>query len=136
MSESDEEMSGTGFGGPEEDKMDEMVAKEATGKEEMERVWEEERSGISQRNTSLFRSGTVEEVPIPSLSLQVNIPVLSVSLSLLLLLLLGSLAVLGFKRKIHQRILKRGRLSTMEPRHIIYEIQTRRPVQENIYTLD
>lgn len=27
-------------------------------------------------------------------------------------------------------------LSSREPRHIIYEIQMRRPVQENVYTLD
>lgn len=27
-------------------------------------------------------------------------------------------------------------LSSGEPRHIIYEIQMRRPVQENVYTLD
>ncbi|KAG9346824.1 hypothetical protein JZ751_007170 [Albula glossodonta] len=67
-----------------------------------------------------------EEEPIPSLSLQVNVPVLSLSLSLLLVLLLGSLALLGFKRS----------LSMMEPRHIIHEIRTRRPVVENIYTLD
>ncbi|XP_036381658.1 T-cell immunoglobulin and mucin domain-containing protein 4 isoform X1 [Megalops cyprinoides] len=100
-------------------------------------VWEEESShlDVSKRNSSL-KSGSVEEKPIPSLSLQVNIPVLSLSLSLLLVLLLGSLALLGFKRKIHRRFLKRGSLSTLEPRHIIYEIQTRRPVEENIYTLD
>ncbi|XP_061105335.1 T-cell immunoglobulin and mucin domain-containing protein 4 [Conger conger] len=103
-----------------------------------ERVWEEEQSNvdISKGDSNLSKSGIVEEKPIPSLSLQVNVPVLSLSLSLLLLLLLGSLAVLGFKRKIHRRILKRGSLSTVEPRHIIYEIQTRRPVEENIYTLD
>ncbi|XP_035290523.1 T-cell immunoglobulin and mucin domain-containing protein 4 isoform X1 [Anguilla anguilla] len=103
-----------------------------------ESVWEEEQSNVdtSKLNSSLSKSGTVEEKPIPSLSLQVNIPVLSVSLGLLLVLLLGALAVLGFKRKIHRRFLKRGSLLTVEPRHIIYEIQTRRPVVENIYTLD
>ncbi|KAJ8348390.1 hypothetical protein SKAU_G00269790 [Synaphobranchus kaupii] len=105
-----------------------------------ERVWEEEQLNVdnSKRNSSLSKSGTVEEKLIPSPSLQINIPVLSLSLSLLLVLLLGSLVVLGFKRKLHRRILKRGScsLSTMEPRHIIYEIQTRRPMVENIYTLD
>ncbi|KAI1902998.1 hypothetical protein AGOR_G00022650 [Albula goreensis] len=65
-----------------------------------ERVWEEGKftADIFKNNSSLSKSGTVEEEPIPSLSLQVNVPVLSLSLSLLLVLLLGSLALLGFKR--------------------------------------
>ncbi|KAJ8408879.1 hypothetical protein AAFF_G00246970 [Aldrovandia affinis] len=103
-----------------------------------ESLWEEEQltADISKHDSSLSKSGTVEEKPIPSLSLQINVPVLSLSLSLLLVLLLGSLALLGFKRKIHRRILKRGSLLTMGPRHIIHEIQTRRPVVENVYTLE
>ncbi|KAG5844238.1 hypothetical protein ANANG_G00160270 [Anguilla anguilla] len=77
-----------------------------------ESVWEEEQSNVdtSQLNSSLSKSGTVEEKPIPSLSLQVNIPVLSVSLGLLLVLLLGALAVLGFKRREDpQKVLEEGK---------------------------
>uniref|UniRef100_A0AAY4ANV1 Ig-like domain-containing protein n=1 Tax=Denticeps clupeoides TaxID=299321 RepID=A0AAY4ANV1_9TELE len=65
------------------------------------------------------------EDPLPSITLQVNIPVLSLSLSLLLLLV-GALSLLAVKRN----------FSPKEPRHIIYEIRTRRPVEENIYTLE
>uniref|UniRef100_A0A667ZBF3 Ig-like domain-containing protein n=1 Tax=Myripristis murdjan TaxID=586833 RepID=A0A667ZBF3_9TELE len=65
------------------------------------------------------------EDSVPTLSLQINVPILSLSLSLLLLLA-GALLFLAFKRI----------FSSKEPPHIIYEIRMRRPVQENIYTLD
>ncbi|XP_062309885.1 T-cell immunoglobulin and mucin domain-containing protein 4 [Osmerus eperlanus] len=91
---------------------------------------------VHRRNSSvLVHSGTVLEDVVPALSLQINVPVLSLSLSLLLLLL-GALALLAFKRGIHLRSLKTGCLSAKEPPHIIYEIRMRRPVEENIYTLD
>ncbi|KAM4620141.1 T-cell immunoglobulin and mucin domain-containing protein 4 [Polymixia lowei] len=89
-----------------------------------------------RRNSTLLSSGPViVEDSLPSLSLQINVPVLSLSLSLLLLLT-GALLVLAFKRGIHRRALKTGCFSYKEPPHIIYEIRMRRPVQENIYTLD
>ncbi|XP_066572396.1 T-cell immunoglobulin and mucin domain-containing protein 4 [Amia ocellicauda] len=91
-------------------------------------------------NSSVSHSGGVEESPLPRHSLQINVPVLAVSVTVLLPLLLGSLALLGLKRRIQKRSQKES-LSTRsaasaEPRHIIYEIQARRPVEENIYTLE
>uniref|UniRef100_A0A8C3A905 Ig-like domain-containing protein n=1 Tax=Cyclopterus lumpus TaxID=8103 RepID=A0A8C3A905_CYCLU len=62
---------------------------------------------------------------LPSLSLQINVPVLSLSLSVLLVLA-ATFLFLAFKRT----------FSSEEPPHIIYEIRMKRPVQENIYTLD
>ncbi|KAI3373358.1 hypothetical protein L3Q82_006655 [Scortum barcoo] len=70
----------------------------------------------------------------PSLSLQINLPVLSLSLSVLLILATVFL-FLAFRRGAY-RSLKAGCFSSEEPPHIIYEIRMRRPVQENIYTLD
>ncbi|XP_031682832.1 hepatitis A virus cellular receptor 2 homolog [Oncorhynchus kisutch] len=89
---------------------------------------------IPRQNTSVLHSVTLVDDPFPSLSLQINIPVLSLSLSLLLLIV-GALVILGFKR-MHRRALKAGCLSAKEPPHIIYEIRMRRPVEENICTLD
>uniref|UniRef100_A0A3B4VPK5 Ig-like domain-containing protein n=1 Tax=Seriola dumerili TaxID=41447 RepID=A0A3B4VPK5_SERDU len=68
------------------------------------------------------------EDSLPSLSLQINVPVLLLSLSVLLILAAVFL-FLAFKRT-------SCALSSEEPPHIIYEIRMRRPVQENIYTLD
>uniref|UniRef100_A0A3B5MLZ8 Ig-like domain-containing protein n=1 Tax=Xiphophorus couchianus TaxID=32473 RepID=A0A3B5MLZ8_9TELE len=79
------------------------------------------------KGESITSSSCVFQVedPLPSLSLQINAPVLSLSLSVLLLVAAVFL-FLAFKRT----------LSSDEPPHIIYEIRMRRPVQENIYTLD
>ncbi|XP_028840388.1 T-cell immunoglobulin and mucin domain-containing protein 4 [Denticeps clupeoides] len=90
---------------------------------------------ISRPNVSLVQTETVFEDPLPSITLQVNIPVLSLSLSLLLLLV-GALSLLAVKRGLHRKALESGCFSPKEPRHIIYEIRTRRPVEENIYTLE
>ncbi|XP_044078900.1 T-cell immunoglobulin and mucin domain-containing protein 4 [Siniperca chuatsi] len=91
---------------------------------------------LLRRNSTLLRSDTVTvEDSLPSLSLQINVPVLSLSLSVLLILAAVFL-FLAFKRGIHRRALKTGCFSSEEPPHIIYEIRMRRPVQENIYTLD
>ncbi|KTF93511.1 hypothetical protein cypCar_00013852 [Cyprinus carpio] len=79
------------------------------------------------------------EEPISKITLQINIPVLSLSLSLLLLLL-GALALLTFKHMycitLNYNARKCYYSFSKEPRHIIYEIRTRRPVEENIYTLE
>ncbi|XP_040906774.1 uncharacterized protein LOC121190253 isoform X2 [Toxotes jaculatrix] len=89
-----------------------------------------------RRNSTLLRSDTVTvEDSLPSLSLQINVPVLSLSLSVLLILAAVFL-FLAFRRGIYRRALKTGCFSSEEPPHIIYEIRMRRPVQENIYTLD
>lgn len=89
---------------------------------------------ISWQNETNVHSGAMMEEPISRIMLQINIPVLSLSLSLLLLLL-GALALLTFKRGFYGKALDSGCFSK-EPRHIIYEIRTRRPVEENIYTLE
>ncbi|KAJ0061744.1 hypothetical protein NL108_008302 [Boleophthalmus pectinirostris] len=84
------------------------------------------------KNSTLHRSEPVNvEEQVPSLSVQINVPVLSLSLSILFILAVVSLFV-ALKRG---KGLKSGCFSD-EPRHIIYEIRMRRPVQENIYTLD
>ncbi|XP_072302114.1 T-cell immunoglobulin and mucin domain-containing protein 4 [Eucyclogobius newberryi] len=84
------------------------------------------------KNSTLFRSEPVNvEEAGPSLSVQINVPVLSLSLGVLLVLAAVALFV-ALKRG---KGLKSGCFSD-EPRHIIYEIRMRRPVQENIYTLD
>ncbi|KAM9348482.1 T-cell immunoglobulin and mucin domain-containing protein 4 [Symphorus nematophorus] len=91
---------------------------------------------LLRRNSTLLRSDTVTvEDSLPSLSLQVNVPVLSLSLSVLLILAAVFL-FLAFKRGIYRRALKTSCFSSEEPPHIIYEIRMRRPMQENIYTLD
>ncbi|KAM6985005.1 hepatitis A virus cellular receptor 2 homolog [Aplochiton taeniatus] len=91
---------------------------------------------ILRQNSSIFQSGTViVEDPLPTLSLQINVPVFSLSITFLILLV-GALIVLVYKLGIHRRALKNGCLSANEPSHIIYEIRMRRPVEENIYTLD
>ncbi|XP_018545352.1 hepatitis A virus cellular receptor 1 homolog [Lates calcarifer] len=91
---------------------------------------------LLRRNSTLLRSDTVTvEDSLPSLSLQINIPILSLSLSVLLILAAVFL-FLAFKRGIYRRALKTSCFSSEEPPHIIYEIRMRRPVQENIYTLD
>ncbi|XP_029029100.1 T-cell immunoglobulin and mucin domain-containing protein 4 isoform X3 [Betta splendens] len=91
---------------------------------------------LLRRNSTLLRSDifTVED-SVPSLSLQVNVPVLSLSLSVLFILVAVFL-LMAFKRGIHRQALKTDCFSSEEPPHIIYEIRMRRPVQENIYTLD
>ncbi|NP_001116089.2 T-cell immunoglobulin and mucin domain-containing protein 4 precursor [Danio rerio] len=89
---------------------------------------------ISWQNETHVHSGAMMEEPISRIMLQINIPVLSLSLSLLLVLL-GALALLTFKRGFYGKALDSGCFSK-EPRHIIYEIRTRRPVEENIYTLE
>ncbi|XP_022625119.1 hepatitis A virus cellular receptor 1 homolog [Seriola dumerili] len=91
---------------------------------------------LLRRNSTLLRSDTITvEDSLPSLSLQINVPVLLLSLSVLLILAAVFL-FLAFKRGAYRRALKSGCLSSEEPPHIIYEIRMRRPVQENIYTLD
>ncbi|XP_053334143.1 T-cell immunoglobulin and mucin domain-containing protein 4 [Clarias gariepinus] len=89
---------------------------------------------ISGQNFTLQNSNHVPDEAISSITLQINIPVLSLSLSLLLLLL-GALALLAFKRGFHTKVIDSGCLSK-EPKHIVYEIRTRRPVEENIYILE
>ncbi|XP_047199519.1 T-cell immunoglobulin and mucin domain-containing protein 4 isoform X1 [Hippoglossus stenolepis] len=91
---------------------------------------------LLRRNSTLLRSdtGTVED-SLPSLSLHINVPVLSLSLTVLLILA-SVLLFLAFRRGIYSRALTSGCFSSEEPPHIIYEIRMRRPVQENIYTLD
>ncbi|XP_051537519.1 hepatitis A virus cellular receptor 1 homolog [Myxocyprinus asiaticus] len=91
-------------------------------------------SDISWQNVTHVHSGVMMEAPISRITLQINIPVLSLSLSVLLLLL-GGLALLTFKRGFYWKALDSGCFSK-DPRHIIYEIRTRRPVEENIYTLE
>ncbi|XP_059208420.1 T-cell immunoglobulin and mucin domain-containing protein 4 [Centropristis striata] len=91
---------------------------------------------LLRRNSTRLHSDTVGvEDSLPSLSLQINVPILSLSLSVLLILAAVFL-FLAFKRGIYRRALKPGCFSSEEPPHIIYEIRMRRPVQENIYTLD
>ncbi|CAJ1063662.1 T-cell immunoglobulin and mucin domain-containing protein 4 isoform X1 [Xyrichtys novacula] len=92
---------------------------------------------LLKKNSTLLRSDSVnvEDSAVPSLSLQINVPVLSLSLALLSVLAAVFL-FLAFKRGIYNRALKTDCFSSEEPPHIIYEIRMRRPVQENIYTLD
>ncbi|XP_030215806.1 T-cell immunoglobulin and mucin domain-containing protein 4 [Gadus morhua] len=91
---------------------------------------------LFRRNSTPLHSGAITmEDSVPTLSLQINVPVLSLSLCLLLLVS-GTLIVLAFKCGIHRRASMKGCFSTREPPHIIYEIRLRRPIQENIYTLD
>lgn len=91
---------------------------------------------LLRRNSTLLHSDTLTvEDPLPSLSLQINVPVLSLSISVLMILAAVFL-FLAFRRGIYRRALKPGCFSSEEPPHIIYEIRMRRPVQENIYTLD
>ncbi|XP_034406327.1 T-cell immunoglobulin and mucin domain-containing protein 4 [Cyclopterus lumpus] len=91
---------------------------------------------LLRRNSTLLHSDAVAvEDSLPSLSLQINVPVLSLSLSVLLVLA-ATFLFLAFKRGIYRRALKNGCFSSEEPPHIIYEIRMKRPVQENIYTLD
>ncbi|XP_019119217.1 T-cell immunoglobulin and mucin domain-containing protein 4 isoform X2 [Larimichthys crocea] len=91
---------------------------------------------LLRKNSTMLRSDTITmEDSLPSLSLQINVPILSLSLSVLLILAAVFL-FLAFKRGIYRRALKSGCFSSEEPPHIIYEIRMRRPVQENIYTLD
>lgn len=91
---------------------------------------------LLRRNSTLIHSDSITvEDSLPSLSLQINVPILSLSLSVLMILA-AVLLFLAFKRGIYRRALKTGCFSSDEPPHIIYEIRMRRPVQENIYTLD
>ncbi|KAM6906870.1 uncharacterized protein FYW49_013464 [Xenentodon cancila] len=94
------------------------------------------RLDLLRRNSTLLRPDTVAvQDSLPSLSLQINAPVLSLSISVLLVIAAVFL-LLAFKRGVYRRGLKSSCFSSEEPRHIIYEIRMRRPVQENIYTLD
>ncbi|XP_029304226.1 T-cell immunoglobulin and mucin domain-containing protein 4 [Cottoperca gobio] len=91
---------------------------------------------LLRRNSTSLHSDTVTEQDSPAaLSLQINLPVLSLSLSVLLIMAAVFL-LLAFKRGTYRRALKSRCFSEEEPPHIIYEIRMRRPVQENIYTLD
>ncbi|KAI7796351.1 T-cell immunoglobulin and mucin domain-containing protein 4 [Triplophysa rosa] len=93
-------------------------------------------SDISWQNVTHVHSGVMMEEPVSRITLQINITVLSLSLSLLLLLI-GALALLTFKRGFYGKALdSMDGCFSKEPRHIIYEIRTRRPVEENIYTLE
>uniref|UniRef100_A0A3Q3DS71 Ig-like domain-containing protein n=1 Tax=Hippocampus comes TaxID=109280 RepID=A0A3Q3DS71_HIPCM len=86
--------------------------------------------GISSSLQKLFASQVVN--PSATLSLHVNVPVLSLSLTVLITLAAVFLS-LAFKRTFSY---SSSPFSSEEPPHIIYEIRMRRPVQENIYTLD
>ncbi|XP_047463597.1 T-cell immunoglobulin and mucin domain-containing protein 4 [Mugil cephalus] len=91
---------------------------------------------LLRRNSSLLHSDSVTvEDSLPSLSLQINVPVLSLSV-IVLFIFAAVFLFLAFKRDIYRRALKTSCFSSEEPPHIIYEIRMRRPVQENIYTLD
>ncbi|XP_013856218.1 T-cell immunoglobulin and mucin domain-containing protein 4 [Austrofundulus limnaeus] len=91
---------------------------------------------LLRRNSTPLRSDPISvEDSVPSVSLQINAPALSLSLSVLLVLAAVFL-FLFFKRGIKRRALNPDCFSSEEPPHIIYEIRMRRPVQENIYTLD
>ncbi|KAM9781910.1 T-cell immunoglobulin and mucin domain-containing protein 4 isoform 1-T1 [Syngnathus typhle] len=87
-------------------------------------------------NSTKLHSTTITAVkPAASLSLHINVPVLLLSLSVLTTLA-AIFLYLAFKRGSSAAVLRRGCFSSEEPPHIIYEIRLRRPVQENIYTLD
>ncbi|XP_020489025.1 T-cell immunoglobulin and mucin domain-containing protein 4 isoform X1 [Labrus bergylta] len=91
---------------------------------------------LLRKNSTLLRPDTITgEDSLPSLSLQINVPVLSLSLTVMSIVA-GVFLFLAFKRGIYNRALKADCFSSEEPPHIIYEIRMRRPVQENIYTLD
>ncbi|XP_017297575.1 T-cell immunoglobulin and mucin domain-containing protein 4 [Kryptolebias marmoratus] len=91
---------------------------------------------LLRRNSTPLRSDAVTvEDSLPSLSLQINGPVLSLSLGGMLVIAAAFLFV-AFKRGVYRGALKTDCFSSEEPPHIIYEIRMRRPVQENIYTLD
>nr|XP_057943165.1 T-cell immunoglobulin and mucin domain-containing protein 4 [Doryrhamphus excisus] len=91
---------------------------------------------VIRRNSTMLHSTTITSVNSPaSLSLQINVPVLSLSLTVLIILAVFFLSM-AFKRGLHRPGLRSGCFSSEEPPHIIYEIRMRRPVQENIYTLD
>ncbi|KAF7206878.1 T-cell immunoglobulin and mucin domain-containing protein 4 [Nothobranchius furzeri] len=91
---------------------------------------------LLKKNSTLFLSDSITvEDSLPSLSLQMNAPVLSLCLSVLLVITAVFL-FMAFRRGIHRGALKSSCFSSEEPPHIIYEIRMRRPVQENIYTLD
>ncbi|XP_051903508.1 T-cell immunoglobulin and mucin domain-containing protein 4 isoform X2 [Hippocampus zosterae] len=88
---------------------------------------------LVKRNSTILHPTTITVVnPSATLSLHVNVPVLSLSLTVLITLAAVFLS-LAFKRGLYRRS---GCFSSEEPPHIIYEIRMRRPVQENIYTLD
>ncbi|XP_053297897.1 T-cell immunoglobulin and mucin domain-containing protein 4 [Pleuronectes platessa] len=89
---------------------------------------------LLRRNSTRLRSGPVED-SLPSLSLHINVTVLSLSLTVLLTLA-SVFLFLAFRRGVYSSALSSGCFSSEEPPHIIYEIRMRRPVQENIYTLD
>ncbi|XP_038134453.1 T-cell immunoglobulin and mucin domain-containing protein 4 [Cyprinodon tularosa] len=94
-----------------------------------------QRVPLRSNSTQLRSDAITADDPLPSLSLHINAPVLSLSLSVLLVIAAVFL-FLAFKRGIYRGALKTPCLSSDEPPHIIYEIRMRRPVQENIYTLD
>ncbi|XP_077361959.1 T-cell immunoglobulin and mucin domain-containing protein 4 [Festucalex cinctus] len=90
---------------------------------------------LVKRNSTILHSTTITVVnPAASLSLHINVPVLSLSLTVLITLAAVFFS-LAFKRGLRP-VLRSGCFSSEEPPHIIYEIRMRRPVQENIYTLD
>ncbi|TKS83349.1 Hepatitis A virus cellular receptor 1 -like protein [Collichthys lucidus] len=91
---------------------------------------------LLRKNSTMLRSDTITVGNHDTHHLHhINVPILSLSLSVLLILAAVFL-FLAFKRGIYRRALKSGCFSSEEPPHIIYEIRMRRPVQENIYTLD
>ncbi|XP_077403243.1 T-cell immunoglobulin and mucin domain-containing protein 4 [Vanacampus margaritifer] len=90
---------------------------------------------LVKRNSTMLHYTTITVVnPPASLSLHINVPVLSLSLTVLITLAAVFFS-LAFKRGLRP-VLRSGCFSSEEPPHIIYEIRMRRPVQENIYTLD
>ncbi|XP_061659673.1 T-cell immunoglobulin and mucin domain-containing protein 4 [Syngnathoides biaculeatus] len=91
---------------------------------------------LDKRNSTVLHSTTIAVLnPPASLSLHISVPVLSLSLTALITVAAVFLS-LAFRRGLYRPGLRSGCFSSEEPPHIIYEIRMRRPVQENIYTLD
>ncbi|XP_041121548.1 hepatitis A virus cellular receptor 1 homolog isoform X2 [Polyodon spathula] len=96
-------------------------------------------SEIPKRNSSLLQTGDIEESALKSDSF--SVPVAALCVSVIVLLLIIALAILlVFKRKLlkgaQKNIGSTRPTLTLEPEHIIYQMQTGRQVEENIYSLD
>ncbi|XP_033935471.1 T-cell immunoglobulin and mucin domain-containing protein 4 [Pseudochaenichthys georgianus] len=91
------------------------------------------RSLLSSQLDLLRRNSTSDPDAFTS---ETRVPV--VSLSVVLLVVFASIFLfLAFRRGVHRRAFSGGCFSEEEePPHIIYEIRLRRPLQENVYTLD
>ncbi|KAK6474766.1 hepatitis A virus cellular receptor 1-like protein [Huso huso] len=96
-------------------------------------------SATPKRNSSLLQTGDIEGSALKSDSF--NVPVVALCVSAVILLLIIALAILlVFKRKLlkgaQKHIGSTRPTVTLEPKHIIYQMQTGRQVEENIYSLD